>query len=312
MGDSCTGCWNDAFVVMHEDQLDVVESTVRLLVAAQFPQWKELAVREVRTAGTVNAIFRIGDALAARFPLRAQDPRRARAWLTAENAAARELADAAIVPTPEPVAMGEPGHGYPLPWSVQTWLPGHVATVEDPMGSTAFAGDLAAFIASLRGIDSRGRRFQGEGRGGHLTDHDEWMEVCFRESEGLLDVPRLRALWADLRTLPAVDTDVMCHRDLTPSNVLVRDGRLVGVLDGGSFAPADPALDLVGAWHLLDGPQRKVLRGALGCGEVQWRRGMAWAFQQSMGLVWYYARSNPTMSRWGQRTLDRLVSDGGK
>jgi hypothetical protein len=43
---------------------------------------------------------------------------------------------------------------------------------------------------------------------------------------------------------------------------------------------------------------------------VQWRRGMAWAFQQSIGLVWYYAESNPTMSRWGRRTLDRLVRDG--
>jgi aminoglycoside phosphotransferase (APT) family kinase protein len=203
-----------------------------------------------------------------------------------------------------------PATDTPLPWSVQTWLPGRLATDDDPAGSTAFAGDLAAFIASLRAVDTRGRPFQGEGRGGHLIDHDEWMQVCFRESGALLDVPLLRALWADLRTLPEVDADVMCHRDLTPSNVLVRDGRLVGVLDGGSFSVADPALDLVGAWHLLGGAQRKVLRDALGCSDVQWRRGMAWAFEQSMGLVWYYAQSNPVMSRWGRRTLDRLVSDG--
>jgi hypothetical protein len=26
-----------------------------------------------------------------------------------------------------------------------------------------------------------------------------------------------------------------------------------------------------------------------------------------MGLVWYYLDSNPTMSRWGRRTLDRIV-----
>ena len=29
---------------------------------------------------------------------------------------------------------------------------------------------------------------------------------------------------------------------------------------------------------------------------------MAWAFEQAMGLIWYYAYSNPTMSRMGQRT----------
>lgn len=73
---------------------------------------------------------------------------------------------------------------------------------------------------------------------------------------------------------------------------------------------ADPALDLVGAWHLLDDVQHEVLRQALACSEVQWRRGRAWAFQQAMGLVWYYAESNPTMSRWGRRTLDRLIRDG--
>jgi aminoglycoside phosphotransferase (APT) family kinase protein len=102
----------------------------------------------------------------------------------------------------------------------------------------------------------------------------------------------------------------MCHGDLTPPNVLVQDGRLAGVLDGGGFGPADPSLDLVGAWHLLDADQRAVVRAALGCSELEWARGRAWALQQAMGLVWYYAESNPTMSRWGRRTLDRLTKEG--
>lgn len=297
-------------MTMHEDQLELGEHTVRRLVREQFPQWRHLAIREVPTAGTVNAIFRIGEDLAARFPLRAQDPGTARASLTGGFAAAWELAEASTVPTPEPVAIGAPGHGYPLPWSVQTWLPGRVATLDDPAGSVEFAEDLARFIASLRATDTGGRKFRGDGRGGHLPDHDAWMEICFDQSEGMLDVPRLRAMWAELRTLPEVDADVMCHGDLIPPNVLVRHGRLVGVLDGGGFAAADPALDLVSAWHLLDDVRRQHLHDALGCDDVQWRRGMAWALQQSMGLVWYYAESNPSMSRWGRRTLDRLVSSG--
>src|SRR5215203_17882 len=102
-----------------EAQLNVSEDTARRLVGEQFPQWKKLALHEVPAAGTVNAIFRIGDEFAARFLLRAQDPTQARADLTAEAAAAGELANASTVPTPEPVAIGEPGHGYPLPWSIQ-------------------------------------------------------------------------------------------------------------------------------------------------------------------------------------------------
>ena len=41
----------------------------------------------------------------------------------------------------------------------------------------------------------------------------------------------------------------------------------------------------------------------------EWERGKAWAFEQAMGLVWYYADSNPAMSRMGRRTLERIQAD---
>jgi aminoglycoside phosphotransferase (APT) family kinase protein len=43
----------------------------------------------------------------------------------------------------------------------------------------------------------------------------------------------------------------------------VRGEHLVGVLDGGGFGPADPALDLVAAWHLLDYEERKTWQAPL-------------------------------------------------
>jgi len=101
----------------------------------------------------------------------------------------------------------------------------------------------------------------------------------------------------------------MSHRDLIPANLLVHDERLVGVLDAGSFGPADSALDLVAAWHLLDRDRREIVRGHLGSGKVEWVRGAAWAFQQAMGLVWYYERTNPSMSALGRNTLSRLLDD---
>ncbi|WP_370341864.1 aminoglycoside phosphotransferase family protein [Catenulispora sp. MAP5-51] len=292
---------------MHTGQLTVSEPVVRGLVGEQFPQWRELPVTEIASPGTVNAIFRIGDGLAARFPLKDGEPDGIRRRLEAEAEAARELAGSTRFPVPEPVAIGEPGAGYPLPWSVQTWLPGVTATDDDPGASVAFARDLAEFIGGVRTLDTRGRTFGGSGRGGDLRSHDAWMATCFERSEHLLDVPRLRRLWAELRELPRTDAERMTHGDLIPGNVLVAGGRLAGVLDTGGLGAADPALDLVAVWHLLEPGPREVLREVLGCDDLQWQRGRAWAFQQAMGLVWYYLDSNPTMSRMGRRTLDRVI-----
>ncbi|MEU5274975.1 aminoglycoside phosphotransferase family protein [Streptomyces asoensis] len=301
---------------MHADQLTVSPETVRVLVEQQFPEWRGLPVMGIAGPGTVNAVFRIGDRLTARFPLESADVGATRRQLVSEADAARELAGRTRFPTPEPVALGEPGAGYPLPWSVQTWLPGVVADADDTddpddtSNSPSFAGDLADLIGDLRAIDTRGRTFTGTGRGGDLRSHDAWMETCFGHSEHLLDVPRLRRIWATLRDLPrGASADVMAHCDLIPGNVLVSAGRLTGVLDVGGFGPADPSLDLVSAWHLLEAGPRQVLRARLGSGDLEWQRGKAWAFVQAMGLVWYYVLSNPAMSRMGRRSLERILAD---
>jgi aminoglycoside phosphotransferase (APT) family kinase protein len=183
-------------VHMHANQLTVSLEAVRELVDEQFPEWRSLPIRSIASQGTVNAIFRIGDQFAARFPLEPRDVESTRRWLESEAEAARELVGRTRFPTPKPVALGEPGAGYPLPWSVQTWLPGIVATDEDPGESVTFAHDLAGFINDVRAIDTRGRMFSGKGRGGDLQSHDAWMETCFGHSEQLLDVPRLRRMWA--------------------------------------------------------------------------------------------------------------------
>ena len=135
------------------------------------------------------------------------------------------------------------------------------------------------------------------------------MKTCFRRSEGMTDVAALRRLWSGVLDLPPSGPDVMSHGDLMPGNLLVSGGRLVGVLDAGGFGPADPALDLVGAWHLLDAVPREAFRREIGSGDLEWARGIAWALQQAAGLVWYYRESNPRMSAVGRRTLDRILLD---
>lgn len=293
---------------MHADELLITLDVARRVVTDQFPEYAELPVERVGPHGTVHAVFRIGDEVSARFPLRAEDPLVARAALEHEAASARELAAVLSVDVPDPIAIGAPGQGYPLPFSLYGWLDGETAVEDDRSGCDVFADDLATLVAQIRDIPTHGRVFRGSGRGGDLRDHDWWMRACLDRSRKLLPVDRLRAVWAHLRPLPRRDPDRMTHGDLVPGNLVVRSGRLAGVLDVGNFGAADPALDLVVGWHALDDERRARFRAQLAVDDLQWQRGMAWAFQQAMGLVWYYATTNPTMSALGRRTLDRILA----
>lgn len=305
---------------MHRGQLTIDASTVLALLADQFPQLETGAgerVTRVRASGTVNAIFRIGDAHAARFPLVVADPDASLVALRAEAESAREFASVVSVPSTETLGIGMPGHGYPGPWSVGTWLPGSVATPHGLADSAGFALDVAALLLQLRAAPVGARRFTGGGRGGDLRDHDAWLQECFQRSAGILDVPPLREAWARFRSLPRRDADAMSHKDLIPANLLTTDARLTGVLDAGGFGPADPALDLVVAWHVFDPAARAVLRDALrrpldsaADERLRWQRGAAWAFVQAMGLPWYYRDSNPAMAQLGLSTLERIADSG--
>lgn len=81
-------------MAMHAGELTISSAVVRDLIGAQFPQWRALPVRRVASSGTVNAIFRIGGRLAARFSQQGADPAVIRRGLESEAAAARELSAA--------------------------------------------------------------------------------------------------------------------------------------------------------------------------------------------------------------------------
>ena len=292
---------------MHSDEITIDVTHVRDLIRDQFPQLRGEEIVALDTAGTVNAIFRIGFKHAARFRLQMMNPAECIKLLCAEAKASAEFNAYCPFSSPEPIGLGRQSTAYPLPWLVQTWIEGNPATPAGLGGSSAFALDLVRLITSLRAVELNGRTFDGQGRGGNLPDHDNWMDVCFSRSENLLDVERLRRMWASFRKLRSPKSEVMSHKDLIPANLLVKGERLVGVLDTGGFGPADPSLDLVAGWHLLDRDNRAIFREALRIYDLEWRRGAAWAFQQAMGLVWYYKETNPIMSELGRSTISRLL-----
>jgi aminoglycoside phosphotransferase (APT) family kinase protein len=296
---------------VHDDQLLITVEQVASLVADQLPALIGHDVVQVDGAGTVHAIFRIGSSVTARFPLRPEEPDSAAARLRQEAAAAAEFVRAAPFRAPQPLGIGRPGHGYPLAWATQSWLAGATLSPTSHETSTALALDVAELVNGLRRWETRGRHFTGAGRGGRLADHDAWVAECIERSEGLVDLAVARRLWTRFRSLPHEDHDVMCHGDLIPANLLVSGQRLSGVLDTGGFRAADPALDLVVAWHCFAEDPREQIRTALACSDLQWERGAAWAFQQAIGACWYYRNSNSSMAEMGRTTLERLLSSFG-
>ena len=297
-------------MAMHPGQLHVSAHTAAALVADQFPQWRGLPVRPVRSNGTVNLLHRLGDDLVLRFPLEPGDVDEKRRRLAAEADAARRLLGRLPVASPEPVALGEPGGAFPLPWAVYRWLPGTVASAAGVAGSTAFAHDLAGTIGAVRAMDTGGRRFGGDARGGLLLDHDEDVASYLDAADQMIDTAALRKLWSRLRETPRTGPDAWTHGDLMPDNLLADGaGRLAAVIDVASLAPADPALDLQPAWNLFDERARRALRDAVGADDAEWDRGKGWALAQAIGCLAYYRLTNPPMSRTAHRTLMALLED---
>lgn len=55
---------------MHADEAEIDTDLVRGLLRTQFPRWADLPITRLASGGTVNAIYRLGDDLSVRLPLR--------------------------------------------------------------------------------------------------------------------------------------------------------------------------------------------------------------------------------------------------
>ena len=53
---------------MHADEVETNVSLVRRLLSEQFPDWADLPIEPVPSAGTDNALYRLGDDMVVRLP----------------------------------------------------------------------------------------------------------------------------------------------------------------------------------------------------------------------------------------------------
>ena len=230
---------------MHPDEIYTDASLVGRLLAAQFPEWGDLPIEPVRSAGTDNALYRLGDTLVVRLPRihwAVEQVEKEHRWLP-------ELAPLLPLTIPLPLAKGSPGEEYPWQWSVYRWIEGEEATVGRIADPCRTAIDLAEFIAALRRIDAA----NGPAPGGHNSSRGEPLAMrdartrdAIEAVRNMLDADAVTAVWDAAVATPAwEEPPVWLHGDLHSGNLLTFRGRLSAVIDFGSLGVGDPACDLM-------------------------------------------------------------------
>ncbi|WP_407568986.1 aminoglycoside phosphotransferase family protein [Deinococcus altitudinis] len=305
-------------VRMHENEVDTGADLVRRLLAAQcprsqsqFPQWADLPLTPVRSAGTDNAVYRLGDALSVRLPRigwAVDQVEKEHAWLP-------RLAPHLPLAVPEPVFRGEPGEGFPYPWAVHRWLEGENLNADTLADPEAAARDLARFVLALRHLPTPPDAPRA-GRGQPLATRDEGVREAVAALGDLIDGKAALTAWERaLRAPEWKDAPVWVHGDLSPGNLLFQSGRLSAVIDFGGLGVGDPACDLMPAWSLFSAGGREVFRAALAAdvplavGEALWERGRGHALAQALMFIPYYLHTNPVGVRGARQVVAQVLAD---
>lgn len=288
---------------MHDGETDIDAGLVGRLVAAQCPGLAGLPVRAVRSTGTVNAIFRLGDDLYARLPRLARYAQaldRECRWLP-------ELAPRLSLRIPEPVARGHPADGYPFSWAVYRWIDGQPYADELVGDERQAARDLARFVAELRRIDPAGAPRTGRRP---LRELGERTRTAIEAAGDVIDRDAALAAWEHALTTPAWDgTPTWIHTDLLRPNLLVAGGRLGAVIDFGGVGAGDPAADVIAAWSVFGAAGRAEFRRVLEIDDGTWDRARGYALHQAALIIPYYAETNPEFAALARRTVREVLAD---
>jgi aminoglycoside phosphotransferase (APT) family kinase protein len=294
---------------MHDNEQPTDAELVHRLLEAQFPEWAALPVERVRSAGTDNAIYRLGDDLVARLPRidwAVGQAEKESAWLP-------RLAPHLPLAIPTVLALGEPGEGYPWRWSVHRWLQGETATPDRIADERDAATALGSFVAALQAVDTTGapepsaRNF---GRGAPLRTREPETRTAIAQLDGMVDTVRVSAAWEAALAEPEwPGAPVWIHGDLQSGNLLARDGRLSAVIDFGCLGAGDPATDVMAAWLYLSAGARDAFREALPVDDATWARGRGWALSVSLVALPYYTTTNPVLAGIARRAIDEVLAD---
>lgn len=276
------------------------------LLKAQFPQWASLPLTRINSAGTDHILFKLGPDKVLRFPgteEAARNVSRHNSWMP--RFAGLPLA------TPEILATGQPGHGFPFSWGILRWIEGEDAS-KAPIADWATAADrLGRFVGALRKIDTTdgvpsGKDSAYRGCPLHMLDHR--IRADIPALSPLYNEGAMISIWESaLSATPWQDEPVWVHGDIHAANLVVQDGELVGVIDFGLMSVGDPACDLAPAWSFIPAAFRQSFFEAASADEAAISRGRGWALYFGVIVLRYHADKNPTLAAIATQAIEAVL-----
>ncbi len=286
----------------HHDKIQIDTSLVQQLIATQFPAWTDLDIKPVAFSGWDNKTFHLGDHMTARLPSHAEyasQVEKEQYWLP-------KLAPHLPLPIAMPLAMGKPGAGYPLRWSIYTWLLGNTASINHIDDLCQFATALAEFLTALQLCDASGGPLAGVHsfhRGGALATYDAETREAIASLDDKAYIEAATAVWNLALASTWQRQPIWVHGDIAIGNLLVNNGKLSAVIDFGQLCIGDPACDLVIAWTFFTAESRDAFRATLRLDNATWARGRGWALWKA--LCWAF----PGEKRIDWRVVDEVLAD---
>ncbi|MDO1581425.1 aminoglycoside phosphotransferase family protein [Rhizobium oryzicola] len=266
---------------MSDDRLSIDSELVRELIADQFPHWADLEIRQVTANGWDNSTFHLGSEMKIRMPTAVryiQQVEKERRYLP-------HLQAHLPYELPKPIAVGEPGHGYPFPWSIQSFIPGETITSPDAPDKRQLAAEIADFLRALHRVPAEDGPPPGTHnffRGGSPSFYDSEVQTCLAKLGGVIDPVGALSVWGMALASSWKRPQVWLHGDVSPGNLLLRNGKLAAVIDFGCSGVGDPACDLMMAWTFFAGERREIFRDRVGLDLNTWARARGWALWKAL------------------------------
>ncbi len=297
----------------YAERLEIDMETACKLVERQFPKWKNLPIQPVKVNGWCTKNFRLGEDMLIKFPT-AKRYSRSIENIQASHLNLEKIAMQLPLPVPRPIAIGHSEKIYPWNWSVLQWVEGNNFDFKQISNKKRFAWDLTEFLNALYSLETTNGPLPGPHnffRGNHPEIYEiDTLQAILKLKE-IIDEDKVLEIWNSSKGSKWEKEPVWFHGDLSQDNLLVKDGKLYGVIDLG-LTIGDPACDLVVAWTIFSGESRSIFKKRLNFDKPTWARARCWTLWKALISLKEIANSGSPAEKRIKKIIRDVIEDHEK